>query len=129
MKVHELAKQQGVDTKELLNVLDNIGIKNKKSASVLTEAEVKKYMDYVEQENDKPEVALIKKKPKPAPEPKKIVIKKKKKVVIVKKPHPPHPKEVREEKEEKEEKETVLQPAVKEEKKKPEEVELSLIHI
>jgi len=122
MKVHELAKQQGVDTKELLNVLDNIGIKNKKSASVLTEAEVKKYMDYVEQENDKPEVALIKKKPKPAPEPKKIVIKKKKKVVIVKKPHPPHPKEVGGE-EEKEEKETVLQPAVKEEKKKPEEVE------
>ncbi len=123
MKVHELAKQQGVDTKELLNVLDNIGIKNKKSASVLTEAEVKKYMDYVEQENDKPEVALIKKKPKPATEPKKIVIKKKKKVVIVKKPHPPHPKEVREEKE------TVLRPAVKEEKKKSEEVERPVVEV
>lgn len=88
MRVHELAKSQGLETRELIKMLDNLGIKNKKSASLLSDDEIKKVNKYIEEEKqDKPAVALIKKKPKRAEEKHKKVVIKKKKVVIVKKPH------------------------------------------
>jgi len=88
MRVHELAKSQGLETRELIKMLENLGIKNKKSASLLSDDEIKKINKYIEEEKqDKPAVALIKKKPKEAEEKHKKVVIKKKKVVIVKKPH------------------------------------------
>ena len=92
MRVHELAKSQGLETREMIKMLDTLGIKNKKSASLLSEEEVEKINRYIEEEKeDKPTVALIKKKPKEKENEekhKKVVIKKKK-VVIVKKQHRP----------------------------------------
>jgi translation initiation factor IF-2 len=89
MRIHELAKSQEMPTREILKILDSLGIKNKKSASVLSNSELVKFQEYIaKHKNDKPEVALIKKKPKEEEDHKKIVIKKKK-VVILKRPHKP----------------------------------------
>jgi translation initiation factor IF-2 len=88
MKIHELAKSQEIDTSELLKILDNLGIKNKKSASSLNEKELEKFHQYLNEIlNKKPEVALIKKKPKEEEEEHKKIIIKKKKVIILKKIH------------------------------------------
>jgi translation initiation factor IF-2 len=87
MKISELAKNQELTTEEVLKVLNTLGIKNKKSSSKLNERELDDVRHYIEKNiNKKPEVALIKKKPKVEEEHKKIVIKKKK-VIILKKPH------------------------------------------
>jgi len=116
MKVYELAKSQGLDTKEVIKVLNSLGIKDKKSVSTLNEKEVKQYYKHMEEsEEKKPEVSLIKKKVKAEEDRKKIVIKKKKKVVILKK----HLGKVEEQKEEEPEKGEIK---VVEEKELKEEV-------
>jgi len=119
MKVYELAKNQGMGTKEVIKVLDSLGIKDKKSASTLNEKEVQQYQRYMEESEDKkPEVALIKKKAKEEEDKKKIVIKKKKKVVILKK----HPSRLEEQKEEELPKEEIKV----EQKKKPKQGEVEI---
>ena len=88
MRVHELAKSQGLETKKVIEMLDTLGIKNKKSASLLSDKEIEKLNKYIEEKSeDKPTVALIKKKSKEDEEKHKKVVIKKKKVVIVKKQH------------------------------------------
>jgi translation initiation factor IF-2 len=90
MKIHDLAKNQEIETGELIKILDHLGIKNKKSASTLSEKELEKFHQYVEEtHNKKPEVALIKKKPKEEEEEHKRIVIKKKKVIILKKLHKP----------------------------------------
>jgi translation initiation factor IF-2 len=90
MKIHDLAKSQEIETGELIKILDHLGIKNKKSASTLSEKELEKFHQYVEEAlNKKPEVALIKKKPKEEEEEHKKIVIKKKKVIILKKLHKP----------------------------------------
>jgi ribosomal protein S13 len=78
MKVDELAKSQDMTSKDVINVLNAIGIKNKKSTSKLNEKEVENVRQYISENMEKkPDVALIKKKTKPEEEEhKKIVIKK-----------------------------------------------------
>jgi translation initiation factor IF-2 len=94
MKIHELAKSQEIDTSELLKILNNLGIKNKKSTGSLNEKELEKFHQYVSEIlNKKPEVALIKKKPKEEEEEHKKIIIKKKKVIILKKVHKPEAQE------------------------------------
>jgi translation initiation factor IF-2 len=93
MRIHELAKSQEIPTREVLKILSSLGIKNKKSASLLSKEEFRKFQGYIaEHSNDKPEVALIKKKPKEDEEEHKKIVIKKKKVVILKKTHKPEPK-------------------------------------
>jgi len=88
MKVDELAKSQDMTSKEVLNVLDTLGIKNKKSTSRLNEKEVENVRQYISENIEKkPEVALIKKKAKPEEEEHKKIVIKKRKVIILKKPH------------------------------------------
>ncbi|UCB45492.1 MAG: translation initiation factor IF-2 [Spirochaetota bacterium] len=88
MRIHEFAKSNSIPTNELLKILQSLGIKNKKSASVLNKKELEKVQKYIEEnKKDKPEVALIKKKPKEREEEHKKIVIKKKKVVILKKPH------------------------------------------
>ncbi len=89
MKINELAKSQDLTTEEVLKVLDTLGIKNKKFSSKLNERELDDVRHYIEENiNKKPEVALIKKKPKVEEEEHKKIVIKKKKVIILKKPHP-----------------------------------------
>jgi translation initiation factor IF-2 len=86
MKVHELAKSQDLETKEVLKILDSLGIKNKKSANKLDDEEVEKVRQYIEEHvNKRPEVSLIKKKSREDSEEHKKIVIKKKKVIIVKK--------------------------------------------
>jgi translation initiation factor IF-2 len=90
MKIHDIAKSHEIETGELIKILDHLGIKNKKSASTLSEKELEKFHQYVEENlNKKPEVALIKKKPKEEEEEHKKIVIKKKKVIILKKFHKP----------------------------------------
>jgi len=85
MRVHEIAKSSDMSTHEILEILNFLGVKNKKSASALNKKEFQMFQQYIEEnKKDKPEVSLIKKKPKEE-EHKKIVIKKKK-IIIRKKP-------------------------------------------
>ncbi len=113
MRVHELAKNYGLATTEVIKILDSIGIKNKKSASILEKEEIENFKNYIEKKEDKPSVALIKKNQKNQQEKHKKVVIKKKKVVIVKKAHkeqteeskPPVAVKEREEKSDKERKE------------------------
>jgi len=87
MRIHEIAKSMQLLTDEVLKILDSIGIKNKKSSSILNKEQLKKFQQYVKDNNkDQLEVSLIKKKPKEEAERKKIVIKKKK-IIILKKLH------------------------------------------
>jgi translation initiation factor IF-2 len=86
MKVHELAKSQDLETREVLRILDSLGIKNKKSANKLNDEELEKFNKYIEEHvNKRPEVALIKKKDREGTEEHKKIVIKKKKVIIVKK--------------------------------------------
>jgi translation initiation factor IF-2 len=88
MKISELAKNQDLSTDEVMKVLDSLGIKNKKSSSKLNEKELAEVRQYIEENiTKKPEVALIKKKPKVEEEEHKKIVIKKKKVIILKKPH------------------------------------------
>jgi translation initiation factor IF-2 len=90
MKVQELAEKQELTTKEVLGILNTIGIKNKRSTSTLKKGEVAKFNTYLaEQEENRPEIALIKKKEKEEHEEHKKIVIKKKKVIIVKKHHKP----------------------------------------
>jgi translation initiation factor IF-2 len=92
MRIHELAKKHNMQTSELLKILRLLGMKNKKSASVLTDKELGQFQKYMENNQKvKPEVALIKKKPKEHEEERKKIVIKKKKVVILKKPHKEEP--------------------------------------
>jgi translation initiation factor IF-2 len=96
MKINELAKSQELATDEVLKILKTIGIKNKKLASKLNEKELEKFRQYVEENlSNKPEVALIKRKPKEAEEEHKKIVIKKKKVIILKKPHKAEPAEAK----------------------------------
>ena len=89
MKVQELAEKQELTAKEVLGILSTIGIKNKRSTSNLKKDELEKFNTYLsEQEDKRPEIALIKKKDKEGQEEHKKIVIKKKKVIIVKK----HPK-------------------------------------
>jgi translation initiation factor IF-2 len=93
MKVQELAAKQELTAKEVLGILNTIGIKNKRSTSTLKKDELAKFKDYLsEQENKRPEIALIKKKDKEGHEEHKKIVIKKKKVIIVKKHHKPEEK-------------------------------------
>jgi len=95
MRVHELAKSEELETKEVIKILDSLGIKNKKSANKLSTQELGRFHEYVENNLKKrPEVALIKKKEKEEPEEHKKIVIKKKKVIILKKPHKVEPKKV-----------------------------------
>jgi translation initiation factor IF-2 len=86
MKVQELAEKQELTAKEVLGILNTIGIKNKRSTSTLKKDEVKKFNTYLSNQEDKrPEIALIKKKDKEGQEEHKKIVIKKKKVIIVKK--------------------------------------------
>ena len=88
MKVNELAKSQDISTEDILKMLDTLGIKNKKSSSKLNEKELEEVRHYIaESITKKPEVALIKRKPKSEEEEHKKIVIKKKKVIILKKPH------------------------------------------
>jgi len=88
MRVHELAKNEELETKEVIKILNSLGIKNKKSANKLNDEELGKFHEYVENNlRKRPEVALIKKKEKEEPEEHKKIVIKKKKVIILKKPH------------------------------------------
>ncbi len=121
MRVHELAKNHGLATNEVIKILDSLGVKNKKSASILADEEIEKFNKYLEEKNDdKPSVALIKKSHKDSSEKQKKVVIKKKKVVIVKKTH----REEAEQKKEAEKKAKVETVEVKEgervERKEPE---------
>ncbi len=90
MKVQELAEKQELTTKEVLGILNTIGIKNKRSTSTLKKDELAKFNAYLaEQEENRPEIALIKKKDKEELEEHKKIVIKKKKVIIVKKHHKP----------------------------------------
>jgi hypothetical protein len=65
MKVQEIAEKQELSTKEVLSILNNLGIKNKRSTSNLNKDELDKFNTYLgEQEDRRPEVALIKKRDK-----------------------------------------------------------------
>lgn len=88
MKIQELAKSQDLTTREVLKVLDTIGIKKKRSSGKLNEKELKNVRQYIEEKiTKKPEVALIKKKSKADDEKRKKIVVKKRKVIILKKPH------------------------------------------
>ena len=64
MKIDELAKSEDLTTKEVMKVLDTLGMKNKKSTSKLNKKEVDNVLQYIaENITKKLEVALIKKKP------------------------------------------------------------------
>jgi translation initiation factor IF-2 len=92
MRIHELAKQQEMPTREVLKALSALGIRNKKSASLLSKEELQKFHEYISaNKDDKPEVSLIKKKPKEEEEEHKKIVIKKKKVVILKRSHKPEP--------------------------------------
>jgi translation initiation factor IF-2 len=106
MRIHELSKSQEIPTNEVLKILGILGIKNKKSASLLSKVELDKFNNYLEEhKNDKPEVALIKKKPKEEEEEHKKIVIKKKKVVILKRHHKIEPKKEKPKREEKPKKE------------------------
>jgi translation initiation factor IF-2 len=93
MKIQELAQKQGITTKELLNILASIGLKNKRTTSKLNKDELEKFNKYIEEKEAKrPEVALIKKKEKEEPEEHKKIVIKKKKVIILKKHAKPEEK-------------------------------------
>ena len=90
MKVQELAEKQELTTKEVLGILNGLGIKNKRSTSTLKKDELEKFKGYLEEQEDRqPEIALIKKKDKEEHEEHKKIVIKKKKVIIVKKHHKP----------------------------------------
>jgi len=93
MKVQQLAEKQELTTKKVLGILHTIGIKNKRSTSTLKKDELSKFNTYLaEQEENRPEIALIKKKAKEGHEEHKKIVIKKKKVIIVKKHHKPEEK-------------------------------------
>ena len=93
MKVQELAEKQELTAKEVLGILNTLGIKNKRSTSTLKKEELAKFNKYLsEQEEKRPEIALIKKKDKEGQEEHKKIVIKKKKVIIVKKHHKPEEK-------------------------------------
>jgi translation initiation factor IF-2 len=93
MKVQELAEKQELTTKDILGILSNLGIKNKRSTSNLNKDELEKFNTYMDSQEDKrPEVALIKKKDKDEPEEHKKIVIKKKKVIILKKHAKPEEK-------------------------------------
>jgi len=95
MRIHELAKSEELETKEVIKILGSLGIKNKKSANKLSDEELGKFHEYVENNLKRhPEVALIKKKEKKEPEEHKKIVIKKKKVIILKKLHKVEPKKV-----------------------------------
>jgi len=86
MKVQDIAEKQELTTKEVLGILNNLGIKNKRSTSNLNKDELEKFNTYIdEQVERRPEVALIKKKDREEPEEHKKIVIKKKKVIILKK--------------------------------------------
>jgi len=120
MKIQELAKNHDLTTREVISILNSLGIPNKKSVSKLNKEELEKFNRYVEENLIKrPEVALIKKKDREEPEEHKKIVIKKKKVIILKKPHKIEEKEeevgVRKGKEVKEEREGVRRKEKKEE--------------
>ena len=43
MRVHELAKNEELETKEVIKILNSLGIKNKKSANKLNDEELGKF--------------------------------------------------------------------------------------
>ena len=89
MKIQDIAEKQELSTKEVITILSGLGIKNKRSTSNLNREELEKFNTYlVEQEDRRPEVALIKKKDRDEQEEHKKIVIKKKKVIILKK----HPK-------------------------------------
>jgi len=93
MKVQELAEKQELTAKEVVGILNSIGIKNKRSTSNLKKEELAKFNNYLsKQEEKRPEIALIKKKDKEGHEEHKKIVIKKKKVIIVKKHHKPEEK-------------------------------------
>ena len=48
MKVQDLAEKQELTTKEVLGILNSLGIKNKRSTSTLKKDELEKFKGYLE---------------------------------------------------------------------------------
>ncbi|MFN4227341.1 MAG: translation initiation factor IF-2 [Candidatus Ratteibacteria bacterium] len=55
MRIYELAKKHNIQTKDLLKILEEIGIKGKQILSQITESEINKFEEYIKKEREKEE--------------------------------------------------------------------------
>ncbi|MCS7180539.1 MAG: translation initiation factor IF-2, partial [bacterium] len=59
MRIYEFAKQNNLPTKDLIKILDEIGIKGKQTLSIITEEEINRFKEiYFKKEREKKEILL-----------------------------------------------------------------------
>ncbi|MGB9678217.1 MAG: translation initiation factor IF-2, partial [Candidatus Ratteibacteria bacterium] len=78
MRIYELARKCNIQTKDLLKILEDIGIKGKQTLSIITEEETKKFEDYLKKFKEREE-EVIKREEKPKD---KEIIKEKKEIIL-----------------------------------------------
>jgi translation initiation factor IF-2 len=53
MRIYELARKHNIQSKELLKILENIGIKGKQTLSIITDDDIKKFEEYIGKTKEK----------------------------------------------------------------------------
>jgi len=71
MRVYEIARKYKIGTKELIEILKNLGIEGKRTLSIITEEEVKKIEEYFRKETEKEKIEKKKEEKKIPPFPEK----------------------------------------------------------
>ena len=71
MRVYEIARKYKIGTKELIEILKNLGIEGKRTLSIITEEEVKKIEEYFRKETEKEKIEKKKEEKKIPPPPEK----------------------------------------------------------
>jgi len=71
MRVYEIARKYKIGTKELIEILKNLGIEGKRTLSIITEEEVKKIEEYFKKETEKEKIEKKKEEKKIPPFPEK----------------------------------------------------------
>jgi translation initiation factor IF-2 len=71
MRVYEIARKYKIGTKELIEILKNLGIEGKRTLSIVTEEEVKKIEEYFKKEAEKEKIEKKKEEKKIPPPPEK----------------------------------------------------------